>query len=81
MVSNSQKKAVTVALFVVLTRRLEDRIRGLCKRLAKADDAEFPALITELQAAIKEHALRLSNITTAALVSKKPPSIPDRRQK
>lgn len=52
-----------------MNRRLEDRIRVLCRRAVSASDTEELRLaIQELQAALREHAYRLRSLTEARLL-------------
>ena len=50
-------------------RRLEDRIRELCARALFEREPEWRGTIHELQLAIHEHALRVSNAATGTVVS------------
>ncbi len=50
-------------------RRLEDRIRELCARALFEREPEWRDTIHELQLAIHEHALRVSNAATGTVVS------------
>jgi hypothetical protein len=50
------------------TRRLEDRIRELCARALYQNASEWKATLQELQLAIQQHSLRLSNLTSAATI-------------
>lgn len=54
------------------TRRLEDRIRELCARALFEREPQWSTTIRELQSAIHEHALRVSNITTGTVVTGQP---------
>jgi len=60
-------------------RRLEDRIRELCCRVLYTTGADWSAAVYELQAAIQEHSLRVSNLTIAATVAGQPQMIRERR--
>ena len=60
-------------------RRLEDRIRELCARALYEKGPEWLATVQELQSAIHEHALRLSNLNSAATVAGKPQFVVERR--
>ncbi len=60
-------------------RRLEDRIRELCARALYQKGTEWKATLRELQLAIQEHSLRLSNLTTAATIGRKPHLVRERR--
>ena len=53
-------------------RRLEDRIRELCARALFEKEPEWSATIHQLQLAIQEHALRVTNANAASIVSRKP---------
>lgn len=61
------------------TRRLEDRIRELCARALYETEPAWSVTIHQLQMAIQEHALRVSNASTGAVVTGKP-VIVERRQ-
>lgn len=61
-------------------RRLEDRIRDLCARAVFEKGAQWATTIQELQLAIQEHALRVSNLTTAATVVGQPQVVRERRE-
>jgi hypothetical protein len=54
------------------TRRLEDRIRELCARALFEKDPQWSATVHQLQLAIQEHALRVTNANAASVVSGKP---------
>lgn len=60
-------------------RRLEDRIRELCARALYEQEPQWCATIHQLQLAIQEHALRISNASTGMVVTGKPLII-ERRQ-
>lgn len=60
-------------------RRLEDRIRELCARALYEKGPQWVATVHELQSAIQEHTLRLTNLTTAATVGSRPDLIVERR--
>ena len=66
-------------LYRVRSRRLEDRIRDLCAKVAAAPQAELQTAITNLRAALREHALRIENKATKDLL--KGPGKPDRRKR
>ena len=61
-------------------RRLEDRIRELCARVLYEGEPQWSATIRQLQLAIQEHALRVTNANTGAVVTGKP-VIVERREK
>lgn len=54
------------------SRRLEDRIRELCAKALFEKDPEWSATVHQLQMAIQEHALRVSNASTGAVVTGRP---------
>ncbi len=60
-------------------RRLEDRIRELCARALIERGPDFVTTMHELQRAIQEHVLRITNLTTAATVAGKPHLLRERR--
>ena len=51
------------------SRRLEDRIRELGARIAAAQNGDLHKLVSELQAALTEHTLRINNKTSATVLS------------
>ena len=53
----------------VPSRRLEDRIRELCSRALSASGAELEPLISELQAALREHNSRLRKLAADKLAN------------
>lgn len=59
-------------------RRLEDRIRDLC---AQASEPNWRSVLGELRLAIHEHALKMSNLAMAAVVSGQPQIIRERRER
>jgi len=61
-------------------RRLEDRIRELCARALIEKGPSFCATIHELQNAIQEHVLKISNLTTLATVAGRPHLVRERRE-
>jgi hypothetical protein len=61
------------------TRRLEDRIRELCARALYERDPQWSATLVQLQLAIQEHSLRVSNACTGSIVAGRPLII-ERRQ-
>ena len=60
-------------------RRLEDRIRDLCARALCTQGTEWSVTVHELQLAIREHGLRVANLTSAATVAGRPDLILERR--
>lgn len=63
------------------TRRLEDRIRELCARVLYENGTDWQKTVHQLQLAIQEHSLRLTNKTAAATVGGKPDVIIERRDR
>ncbi len=53
-------------------RRLEDRIRELCARALFERDPQWSTTIQQLQLAIQEHAMRVTNANAASMVKGKP---------
>lgn len=60
------------------SRRLEDHIRKLCARAVSLDEPELSATLGDLQTAINEHLLHLSNTAIAANI--RPDLLLDRRR-
>jgi len=54
------------------SRRLEDRIRELCARALFEREPQWSGTIRQLQVAIHEHALRVSNTTMGTVISGQP---------
>ena len=50
---------------------LDERIRLLCNKAATAEDSEVPAIFSELQAALHEHAQFVGEMTKKTLRRKK----------
>ena len=50
-------------------RRLTDRIRELCAKALDRMEPDWNSTVAELQFAIQEHTLRLSNMSVAASVA------------
>ena len=61
------------------SRRLEDRIRELCARALFEKDSQWSETICELQSAIREHELRVTNLAAAATAAHKPHLVRERR--
>lgn len=61
------------------SRRLEDRIRTLCIRLAVCEDHEFPEILLKLKSAMNEYALRTQNRPSATVLAW--PQFPRERRK
>jgi hypothetical protein len=59
-------------------RRLEDRIRELC---AQAAEPDWRRVLAELRLAIREHALKTSNVAMAAVVGGQPQIMVERRER
>ena len=51
------------------TRRIEDRIRGLCARIRTAQEHELVQVLSELQSAIHEYTRRTENRVSATILS------------
>jgi hypothetical protein len=63
------------------SRRLEDRIRELCARVLYEKGTDWQKTVRQLQSAIQEHSLRMTNKTAAATVGGKPEVIIERRDR
>jgi hypothetical protein len=50
-------------------RRLEDRIKEMCARLLIEREPDWSITAHELQVALKQHILRMSNLATAVFVA------------
>ena len=59
-------------------RRLEDRIHDLCRR---ANERDWPRILSELRKAIREHTLRGANRSAAAVVGGQPQIMRERRER
>lgn len=59
-------------------RRLEDRIHDLCQR---ANERDWPLILSELRRAIREHALKVTNRSAAAVVGGQPQIMRERRER
>jgi hypothetical protein len=55
-------------------RRLEDRIKEMCARLLIEKEPDWSITAHDLQLALKEHILRMSNLATAVFVAGAPTS-------
>jgi hypothetical protein len=51
------------------TRRIDDRIRELCARVASAPESETAAILAELQTTIHEYTRRTQNRFSATVLS------------
>src|ERR1700674_129950 len=60
-------------------RRLEDRIRELCRRALTANNSELDKIFAALNAALKEHAERLRKLMILKLATKARVPTPERR--
>jgi hypothetical protein len=60
-------------------RRLEDRIRYLCRRALYSDGADFDTILTDLRSSLHEHAERLRQIMALRLATRTHTQLPDRR--
>src|SRR5438270_11948045 len=72
---------VTVVIFVMPSRRLEDRIRDLCAKAATASDAETVRVLQELRQALHEHARHLRAMAADKLTAGTQRSGADGRRK
>ena len=61
----------SVANYIVLTRRLSDRIRELCTKAANVGDANFAEVLCELQTALREHAARTREMGIKQIVGRR----------
>lgn len=62
-----------------MLRRLEDRIRYLCRKALTARDDELDALFSELRSALHEHSNRLRQLAGLKLIIAKETLFPERR--
>ena len=60
-----------VGLWLVPSRRLNDRIRQLCREAAAADDTNFAGVLSELRSALHEHTQRLRKMAVQQLAEEK----------
>jgi hypothetical protein len=68
------KHPLPAALYLVPSRRREDKIRKLCAKAVAAGNSDFQEAISELQAALHEHAQELRKTLIEQLAGR-----PDRR--
>jgi hypothetical protein len=61
-----------VAVWVVLSPHLEDRIRDLCTRAVSSDDADLSAVMAELRAALQEHVNKIRTLAVRQLAREGP---------
>jgi hypothetical protein len=52
-----------------MLRRLEDRIRELCAMAVRSEQPELEIILSELQAALREHTERLRRLAAAKLTT------------
>lgn len=64
-----------------MLRRLEDRIRYLCRKALTARDDELDALFSELRSALHEHANRLRQLAALKLIIAKQALLSERRSR
>lgn len=64
---------------IIHTRRLEDRIRMMCRKALAAENPEVDTVISELKSALREHIQRLRNLAAKKLVGNWTSQPPDRR--
>jgi len=62
-----------------MLRRLEDRIRYLCRKALTARDDDLGALFSELRSALHEHANRLRQLAALNLIIAKQALLSERR--
>ena len=60
-------------------RRLEDRIRYLCRRALHADSTDFDVILADLRSSLHEHAERLRQVMALRLATSTTAQLPDRR--
>ena len=68
-----------VALYRVPSRRIDDRIRDLCAKVASSEGNDYEPTISELNAALREHTDRLRKMAAESLAKKAAP-VKDRRK-
>jgi hypothetical protein len=61
-----------VTLYAVPSRRLEDRIQELCRKLIAARGSDLEPLIAELKEALREHSKRLRKLAADGLLKARP---------
>lgn len=61
------------------SRRLDDRIRDLCAKVANSNGDDYEPALSELKAALREHANRLRKMAAESL-GKKATMLKDRRK-
>lgn len=68
-----------VALYRVPSRRIDDRIRDLCAKVASSEGNDYEPVLSELKAALREHTDRLRKMAAERLAKRAAPS-KDRRK-
>ena len=68
------KNASSSMFSVMPARRLEDRIKEMCARLLIEKEPDWSITAHDLQLALKQHILRMSNLATAVFVARAPTS-------
>ncbi len=68
-----------VALYRVPSRRIDDRIRDLCAKVASSEGNDYEPTLSELKAALREHTGRLRKMAAESLAKKAAP-FKDRRK-
>ncbi|PYX70086.1 MAG: hypothetical protein DMG78_19950 [Acidobacteria bacterium] len=68
-----------VALYRVPSRRIDDRIRDLCAKVARSDGNDYEPTLSELKAALREHTDGLRKMAVESLAKKAVP-FKDRRK-
>lgn len=63
----------------MLSRRLDDRIRDLCAKVARSKGDDYEPSLSELKAALREHTDRLRRMAAESLGKKGAP-FKDRRK-
>lgn len=61
------------------SRRLEDRIRDLCREALTSSGSNFDSVLEDLRASLHEHSERLRQIMALRLATKTHAQVPDRR--
>jgi hypothetical protein len=61
------------------SRRLEDRIRDLCREALTSKGADFESVLGDLRASLHEHSERLRQIMALRLATKTHTQLPERR--
>jgi len=61
------------------SRRLEDRIRSLCRQALQVDGVDFETTLAELRSSLHEHSERLRQIMALRLATQTHTQLPERR--